>query len=196
MAYKRNPMRSERVCSLARYVMNLPGNAAYTASTQWFERTLDDSANRRLVLPEGFLACDVILSILLDVTSGLQVWPKVIAKHVAAELPFMATENLLMAAVKKGGNRQELHEVIRNHSMAAGRRVKEEGLENDLLERIKNDPAFASIREEFDSLINPSAFVGRAPQQVTDYLNDVVRPLLKERAADLADDADCAALNV
>jgi adenylosuccinate lyase len=133
--------------------MNLPGKAAYTASTQWFERTLDDSANRRLVLPEGFLACDVILSILLDVTSGLQVWPKVIAKHVAAELPFMATENLLMAAVKKGGNRQELHEVIRNHSMAAGRKVKEEGLENDLLERIKNDPAFASIREEFDSLI-------------------------------------------
>ncbi len=196
MAYKRNPMRSERVCSLARYVMNLPGNAAYTASTQWFERTLDDSANRRLVLPEGFLACDVILSILLDVTSGLQVWPKVIEKHVAAELPFMATENLLMAAVKKGGNRQELHEVIRNHSMAAGRRVKEEGQENDLLERIKNDPAFSAIREEFDSLIDPSAFVGRAPQQVSDYLQDEVRPLLAERAAELADDADCAALNV
>jgi adenylosuccinate lyase len=196
MAYKRNPMRCERVCSLARYVMNLPGNAAYTASTQWFERTLDDSANRRLVLPEGFLACDVILSILLDVTSGLQVWPKVIARHVAAELPFMATENLLMAAVKKGGNRQDLHEVIRTHSMAAGRRVKEEGLENDLLDRIRRDPAFAAIRDEFDSLIDPAAFVGRAPRQVADYLRDEVRPLLKARASDMAGDDDCASLNV
>lgn len=120
MAYKRNPMRSERVCSLARYVMNLPGNAAMTESTQWFERTLDDSANRRIILGEGFLTVDIILSLLINITDGLQLWPNVIRKHIQAELPFMATENLLMAAVKKGGNRQELHEVIRTHSMAGG----------------------------------------------------------------------------
>ena len=179
MAYKRNPMRSERVTSLARYVMNLPGNAAMTAATQWFERTLDDSANRRVVLPEAFLATDIVLSILINVTDGLQVWPKVIARHIAAELPFMATENLLMETVKRGGDRQELHEVIREHSMAAGRRVKEEGLDNDLLDRLKKDPAFAAIREDFDSFIDPAAFIGRAPQQVETYLAEVVEPLLK-----------------
>jgi adenylosuccinate lyase len=195
MAYKRNPMRSERVTSLARYVMNLPGNAAMTESTQWFERTLDDSANRRIVLPEAFIATDVILSILIDVTSGMQVWPKVIEKHILAELPFMATENLLMAAVKKGGNRQELHEVIRNHSMAAGRRVKEEGLDNDLLERIKNDPDFASIKDEFDELINPSAFIGRAPQQVADFLEQEIRPLLAKHS-ELLTSAHAEAVNV
>lgn len=179
MAYKRNPMRSERVTSLARYVMNLPGNAAMTAATQWFERTLDDSANRRVVLPEAFLATDIVLSILINVTDGLQVWPKVIARHIAAELPFMATENLLMETVKRGGDRQELHEVIREHSMAAGRRVKEEGLDNDLLDRLKKDPAFAAIKDDFDSFIDPAAFIGRAPQQVETYLAEVVEPLLK-----------------
>jgi adenylosuccinate lyase len=195
MAYKRNPMRSERVTSLARYIINLPGNAAATAATQWMERTLDDSANRRIVLPEAFLACDIILSILVDVTSGIQVWPRVIEKHIMAELPFMATENLLMAAVKKGGNRQELHEVIRSHSMAAGRRVKEEGLDNDLLVRLKNDPAFACIKEEFDSLLDPKAFVGRAPRQVADYLAEEVYPLLKEYEKELQA-ADVEAVNV
>ena len=185
MAYKRNPMRSERITSLARYVMNLPGNAAMTAATQWFERTLDDSANRRIVLPEAFLATDVILSILINVTDGLQVWPKVIAKHINAELPFMATENLLMETVKRGGDRQELHEVIREHSMAAGRRVKEEGLENDLLDRLRNDPAFAAIKDDFDSFIDPAAFIGRAPQQVEAFLAETVRPLLAANAADV-----------
>ena len=185
MAYKRNPMRSERITSLARYVMNLPGNAAMTAATQWFERTLDDSANRRIVLPEAFLATDVILSILINVTDGLQVWDKVIAKHINAELPFMATENLLMETVKRGGDRQELHEVIREHSMAAGRRVKEEGLENDLLDRLRNDPAFAAIKDDFDSLIDPAAFIGRAPQQVEAFLAETVRPLLAAHASEL-----------
>ena len=185
MAYKRNPMRSERVTSLARYVMNLPGNAAMTHATQWFERTLDDSANRRVVLPEAFLATDVILSILINVTDGLQVWKKVIEKHINAELPFMATENLLMEAVKHGGDRQELHEVIREHSMAASRRVKEEGLDNDLIDRLRNDPAFAAIKDDFDSIIDPSAFIGRAPQQVEAFLAEVVRPLLEANKDDV-----------
>lgn len=195
MAYKRNPMRSERVTSLARYVMNLPGNAAATTSTQWFERTLDDSANRRIVLPEAFLTTDIILSILCDVTSGLQVWPRVIARHIAAELPFMATENLLMAAVRKGGDRQQLHEVIRTHSMAAARRVKEEGLDNDLLERLRNAPEFAMIRDEFDSLLDPATFIGRAPRQVEDFLNDRIRPLLAEHREEL-EAVDTDPLNV
>jgi adenylosuccinate lyase len=185
MAYKRNPMRSERVCSLARYVMNLPGNAAMTEATQWFERTLDDSANRRIILGEGFLTVDVILSLLINITDGIQLWPNVIKKHIQAELPFMATENLLMAAVKKGGNRQELHEVIRTHSMAAARRVKEEGADNDLLERLKSDPAFALIRAEFDSLLDPATFVGRAPQQVEEFLAEAIRPILKKYQSEL-----------
>ncbi len=179
MAYKRNPMRSERVTSLARYVMNLPGNAAMTEATQWFERTLDDSANRRLSLPEAFLATDVVLSVLIDISSGFQVWPKVIEKHVRAELPFMATENLLMEAVKRGGNRQQLHEVIRSHSMEASRQVKEFGKDNDLLERLKNDPAFACVKEDFDSIVDPAKFVGRAPEQVADFLTEVVAPILE-----------------
>ncbi len=185
MAYKRNPMRSERVCSLARYVMNLPGNAAMTEATQWFERTLDDSANRRIVLPEAFLTIDIILSLLINITDGIQLWPKVIERHIQAELPFMATENLLMAAVKKGGNRQELHEVIRTHSMAAARRVKEEGGDNDLLARLRGDAAFAMIRDDFDSLLDPSTFIGRAPQQVEDLLAEAVRPMLAEYADEL-----------
>jgi len=186
MAYKRNPMRSERVCSLARYVMNLPGNAAMTEATQWFERTLDDSANRRIILGEGFLTVDIILSLLINITDGIQIWPNVIKRHVQAELPFMATENLLMAAVRRGGNRQELHEVIRVHSMAAARRVKEEGADNDLLDRLRNDPAFACIHGEFDSLLNPATFVGRAPRQVEEFLAEEVRPVLERYNAELA----------
>ena len=195
MAYKRNPMRCERATSLARFVMNLPGNPANTAATQWFERTLDDSANRRISLPEAFLATDVVLSILIDVTGGLQVWPKVIAKHIDAELPFMATENLLMAAVKKGGDRQKLHEVIRTHSMEASRRVKEEGKDNNLLDLLRNAPEFAMIRDEFDSLLDPAGFIGRAPEQVTDFLDDAIRPLLKRYASEL-EKTESEALNV
>ncbi len=194
MAYKRNPMRSERVCSLARYLMNLPVNAAHTHSVQWFERTLDDSANRRLLLPEAFLTADVVLSILINIIDGIQIWPKVIAKHVNAELPFMATENILMAAVKKGGDRQMLHEVIRTHSMEAARRIKEDGGDNDLLSRLKNDPAFAPIKDEFDSLLDPAGFIGRAPEQVSDYLNECVRPLLAANAGAIASESD--AVNV
>ena len=186
MAYKRNPMRSERVCSLSRYLMNLPLNCAQTHSVQWFERTLDDSANRRLALSEAFLTADVVLSTLINITDGLQVWPNVIAKRVRAELPFMATENLMMAAVKKGGDRQELHEVIREHSMAAARRIKEEGGDNDLLERLRNDAAFASIKDEFDAIVNPNDFIGCAPEQVERYLNEKVRPVLEREKAILA----------
>ncbi len=195
MAYKRNPMRSERVCSLSRYIMNLPGNAAMTEATQWFERTLDDSANRRIVLPEAFLAADIVLSLLINITDGLHLWPKVIARHIQAELPFMATENLLMAAVKKGGNRQELHEVIRTHSMAAARRVKEEGADNDLLDRLRTDPAFACIHEEFDSLLDPATFVGRAPRQVEEFLNEAIRPILAENRS-LLENAHGESINV
>ena len=186
MAYKRNPMRSERVCSLSRYLMNLPLNCAQTHSVQWFERTLDDSANRCLALSEAFLTADVVLSTLINITDGLQVWPNVIAKRVRAELPFMATENLMMAAVKKGGDRQELHEVIREHSMAAARRIKEEGGDNDLLDRLRNDPAFASIKDDFDTIVNPNDFIGCAPEQVERYLNEKVRPVLEKESAILA----------
>jgi len=186
MAYKRNPMRSERTCSLARFVMSLPANAANTHATQWFERTLDDSANRRIVLGEAFLTVDVILSLMININTGLQVWPNVIARHVSDELPFMATENILMAAVKAGGDRQELHEAIRVHSMAAARKIKEEGGDNDLIERMKTDPLFAVIAGRFDELINPTDFIGRAPQQVTDYLNNKIKPLLQANAAELA----------
>ena len=195
MAYKRNPMRSERVCSLSRYLMSLPANAAMTEATQWFERTLDDSANRRIVLAESFLAADIILSLLINITDGLQLWPKVIARRIQSELPFMATENLLMAAVKKGGDRQALHEVIRTHSMAAARRVKEEGADNDLLDRLRNDPAFACIRDEFDSLLDPSTFIGRAPQQVEEFLSERVRPVLEQYRQEL-DAATADAVNV
>jgi adenylosuccinate lyase len=185
MAYKRNPMRSERVCSLARYVISLPVNAANTHATQWFERTLDDSAIRRLVLPEGFLAVDVILSLLNDICSGIQVWPNVIARRVAAELPFMATENIMMEAVKAGGNRQDLHEAIRTHSMEAARKIKEEGRENDLLERLKTDPLFTSVAARMDELVNPMAFVGRAPEQAAEFLQNKVYPILTKHAAEL-----------
>lgn len=178
MAYKRNPMRSERACSLARFVMSLPANAANTHANQWFERTLDDSANRRISLPEAFLATDVILSLVANIVDGIQVWPKVIEKHVAAELPFMATENILMAAVQEGGDRQELHEAIRKHSMEAGRQVKEHGGENDLLERLKADPAFEKIKDRIDAIADPKAFVGRAPQQAEELLEDLAYPII------------------
>ena len=180
MAYKRNPMRSERVCSLSRYLMSLPINGAHTHSSQWFERTLDDSANRRLVLPEAFLTADIILSTVANVTSGLQVWPNVIARRVMEELPFMATENILMAAVKAGGDRQELHEAVRVHSMEAARRIKEEGAANDLIERIKNDEHFAVIKERIDELIDAREFIGRAPEQCIDFLNEKVMPVLEK----------------
>ncbi len=182
MAYKRNPMRSERICALSRFVMSLEANAAQTHAAQWFERTLDDSANRRLSLPQAFLAVDIILSTAANVTKGLQVWPKVIARHVQAELPFMATEAVIMAGVKAGGDRQELHEAIRTHSMAAGRRVKEEGADNDLLDRLAGDPVFAKVRAQLSTLTDASRFTGRAPQQVDEFLGEVVTPLLSRSA--------------
>ena len=187
MAYKRNPMRCERICSLARYVISLPANPANTHATQWFERTLDDSANRRIVLGEAFLATDIILSVLANVAEGIQVWPKVIEKHVISELPFMATENILMAAVKAGGDRQELHEAIRTHSMAAGRKVKEMGEANDLMDRIKADPVFAKIAKSIDKIMDPSKFVGRAPQQVDEFLKGEVAPVLEKYKSELSE---------
>ncbi|MDR1733733.1 MAG: adenylosuccinate lyase [Oscillospiraceae bacterium] len=180
MAYKRNPMRSERIGSLARFLTADVLNPAMTASSQWFERTLDDSANKRLSVAEGFLAADAILELYLNVASGLVVYPKVIEKRLRAELPFMATENILMDAVKKGGDRQELHERIRVHSQAAGMTVKAEGGENDLLERIAADPAFGLTLPELQAMLNPADFVGRAPEQVEEFLTDYIQPLLEE----------------
>ena len=180
MAYKRNPMRSERIASLSRYVMIDALNPAWTASVQWFERTLDDSANKRLSVPEGFLAIDGILDLCLNVTDGLKVYPKVIEKHLAAELPFMATENIMMDEVKMGGDRQEFHEEIRELSMKAGRRVKEEGLDNNLLDLIAEDPKFHMTREELDKYIDPKKYIGCAPHQVEKYLAEVIRPILDE----------------
>jgi adenylosuccinate lyase len=180
MAYKRNPMRSERVCSLARYVCSLADNAAQTHSTQWMERTLDDSANRRLSLPQAFLGVDVILQIQANVAGGLQVWPKVIEKHIMAELPFMATEHIIMAGVKAGGDRQELHEAIRTHSMDAARKVKEDGGDNDLLERLANDPLFAAVRDDLPNLVDPKLFIGRAVEQTSEFIETHVDPLLEK----------------
>ena len=179
MAYKRNPMRSERIASLSRYVLADALNPAITSSVQWFERTLDDSANKRLSVPEGFLAVDGILDLAANVADGLVVYPKVIRKHFLAELPFMATENILMDAVKAGGDRQELHEKIRQLSMEAGKVVKEEGKDNDLLERIAADPAFHLTKEDLASAMEPAKYVGRAPRQVKKYLAEVIRPLLE-----------------
>ena len=183
MAYKRNPMRSERIASLARYVMIDALNPAITSATQWFERTLDDSANKRLSIPEGFLAVDGILDLCLNVTDGLKVYDKVIEKHMLAELPFMATENIMMDAVKNGGNRQELHEKIRTLSMEAGMNVKQEGLDNNLLELIAADPDFGLTLEELKaSTMELSKYVGRAPEQVDAFLSQVVRPILDANA--------------
>ncbi len=179
MAYKRNPMRSERIASLARYVMIDALNPAVTSATQWFERTLDDSANKRLSVPEGFLAIDGILDLCLNVVDGLVVYPKVIEKRLMSELPFMATENIMMDAVKAGGDRQELHERIRELSMEAGRNVKEKGLDNNLLELIAADPAFNLTLEELRKAMEPARYVGRAPVQVEAYLEKVISPLLE-----------------
>ena len=186
MAYKRNPMRSERISSLARYVIADAINPAITASTQWFERTLDDSANKRISVPEAFLAVDAILNLYINVVDGLVVYPKVIEQHLRKELPFMATENIMMRAVKKGGDRQELHEAIRMHSMAAAKVIKEEGGENDLVDRIAADPLFAMSKQEILEILRPENFVGRAPRQVEDFIHDVVRPIL-DANADLAE---------
>jgi len=183
MAYKRNPMRCERACALARFLMVAPLHSEFTTAVQWFERTLDDSAIRRLSLPESFLAADGILNLYLSVMEDPVVYPKVIEKHLRAELPFMATENILMECVRRGGDRQELHEVIRQHSHAAAAQVKEHGLENDLLERLATDPAIGMSREEIDSLLDLNAFVGRAPQQVDEFIaNDVKAVLDRNRA--------------
>lgn len=188
MAYKRNPMRCERINALARFLQSLLMNPAETASTQWLERSLDDSANRRLANSESFLTTDAIVQLILNVTSGLVVHPKVVAKHLEEELPFMATETIMMAATRAGGDRQELHEAIRVHSIAAGARVKDEGLSNDMLERISGDPLFASVRDNLEQLCEPSKFVGRAPQQVDDFLANHVRPALKARVGILSKD--------
>ena len=183
MAYKRNPMRCERATALSRFVISLATSPLMTASEQWFERTLDDSANRRLVIPEAFLAVDGILEILLNITSGLAVYPKVIDSHIKAELPFMATENILMAAVKAGGDRQKLHEKIRQHSQAAAAQVKQLGKPNDLIERLKADRDFAKV--DFKSVLNPKDYVGRAPQQVDEFIKDVVQPILRRYRSQL-----------
>ena len=180
MAYKRNPMRSERIASLSRYVMIDALNPAITSASQWFERTLDDSANKRLSVPEGFLAIDGILDLCLNVVDGLVVYPKVIEKRLMSELPFMATENIMMDAVKAGGDRQELHERIRELSMEAGRNVKEKGLDNNLLELIAQDPAFNLSYDDLKKTMDPSKYVGRAKEQVEKYLRDVISPLLEE----------------
>jgi len=183
MPYKRNPMRCERICSLARYVIADAANPAITSATQWFERTLDDSANKRISVPEAFLAVDAILNIYTNVASNLVVHEKVIEKHVMEELPFMASENIMMDAVKRGGNRQELHERIRVHSLEAGRNVKDLGLPNNLIDLIAADPMFGMSREELTAHLEPSRYIGRCPEQVTDFLTDYVQPVL-ERYAD------------
>jgi len=181
MAYKRNPMRSERICSLSRFVMCDAENPAMTASTQWLERTLDDSANKRLSVSEAFLATDAVLELYINVVSGLVVYPKMIEKHLLEELPFMATENIMMEAVKKGGDRQELHERIRVHSMEAGKVVKVEGGKNDLLERIAADPAFGMTLPELESVMEPKNFIGCAPSQTQEFVDQYVKPVLEEK---------------
>lgn len=186
MPYKRNPMRCERICSLSRYVMADAMNPAMTTYNQWFERTLDDSANKRISIPEAFLAVDSILNIYLNVASGIKVYEKVIEKHINEELPFMATENIMMDAVKKGGNRQELHERIRVHSIAAGAVVKEQGLANDLIGRIAADPLFGLTEDEIKKNMDARSYVGRAPSQVTDFLNEYVNPVLEHYSSLLA----------
>lgn len=185
MAYKRNPMRSERIASLSRYVMVDALNPAITSASQWFERTLDDSANKRIAMAEGFLAADAILNILLNVSDGLVVYPKVVRSRVMAELPFMASENIMMKAVKKGGDRQELHERLREHAVAAAAVVKQEGKPNDMIARVESDPAFGLTREEIEAELSPEDFTGRAPQQVEEFLAEVIRPVLDANKEDL-----------
>ena len=190
MAYKRNPMRSERMASLARYIMVDALNPAITASAQWFERTLDDSANKRIAIPEAFLACDAILNIYINVSGGLVVYPKVIERRLMEELPFMATENIMMDAVKNGGDRQELHERIRELSMEAAAVVKQEGGKNDLIERIAKEPMFGMSLEDLQKVLDPKNFVGRAPQQVEEYITEQVMPVLDKNKDSLIDDAE------
>ena len=190
MAYKRNPMRSERMGSLARYVISLPMNSAITAGTQWFERTLDDSANRRIVNAQAFLALDGILNIYMNVSENLVVYDKVIAKHIAAELPFMATENIMMECVKAGGNRQELHERIRVLSMEAGRNVKKRGGDNNLIDLIKNDDMFAAVKDRLDEILDAKKFIGRAPSQVVEFISNEIDPILAENKAVLGAKGD------
>ena len=190
MAYKRNPMRSERIASLSRYVMSDLMNPYITAATQWFERTLDDSANKRLSVPEAFLAIDGILDLYMNVADGLVVYEKVIEKHIMAELPFMATENIMMDAVKRGGDRQELHEKIRTLSMEAGRNVKERGLDNNLLELIAAEPSFGITLEELKKQMEPSKYTGRSKEQVEDFLKEVIRPILEENKEELGLEAE------
>ena len=192
MPYKRNPMRSERICALARYVIQDGVNPAMTAATQWFERTLDDSANKRIAVAEAFLAVDAILEIYINVTAGLVVYDRVVRRRVMEKLPFMATENIMMEAVKRGGNRQELHEALREHSHAAARRVKLEGGQNDLIDRIVDDPLFPLSREEIEAQMAPEKYVGRAPSQVTEFLRGEIAPLL----AGYPDESIQAELNV
>lgn len=184
MAYKRNPMRAERICSLARFAMGLTASASQTAATQWLERTLDDSAVRRLFLPQAFLAIDAVLTLYLNVVPGLVVYPNVIARHVAEELPFMATENLMMAAVQAGGDRQAVHERIRAHSQAAGARIKGEGAANDLVSRLRDDATFAGM--DLDAVMDPARFVGRSPQQVEAFVTEQVGPIRRKYPASLA----------
>ena len=190
MAYKRNPMRTERMAALANYVISDTLNPAITAATQWFERTLDDSANRRISISEAFLATDAILELFINVSDGLVVYPKVIEAHLRAELPFMATENIMMDAVKDGGDRQVLHEKIRVHSMAAGKVVKEEGKDNDLLKRIADDPAFNVTYDELLAKVKPEEYVGRAPEQTVEFIESVVKPIITANAELLGIEAD------
>lgn len=190
MPYKRNPMRSERITSLARYVMVDTLNGYFTTATQWFERTLDDSANKRIAVAEAFLGIDSILNIMLNVCDGLVVYPKVVEQRVLKELPFMATENIMMTAVKKGGDRQELHEKLRLHSIAAAKVVKEEGLENDLIDRICADPSFNLSREEIDAVLDPINFVGRSVEQVEEFLTDYIEPIRRANRAELNEKAE------
>jgi adenylosuccinate lyase len=190
MAYKRNPMRAERICGLARFVTSLETSGAETAATQWLERTLDDSANRRLTIPQAFLATDAILILYQNIASGLVVYPQVIARHLRDELPFMATENVLMGAVSKGGDRQTLHEKIRQHSQSAALVVKQQGGENDMLERLRRDPAFAMV--DYTEVLKPEKFVGRAPQQVDDFVKEVIGPIRERYAESLKKRSEAA----
>ncbi|MBQ7322980.1 MAG: adenylosuccinate lyase [Clostridia bacterium] len=190
MTYKRNPMRSERIGALARYVISLPTNSALTAATQWFERTLDDSANRRIVNAQAFLSVDAILNIYMNVAENLVVYEKVIEKHIRAELPFMATENIMMECVKAGGNRQELHEEIRMLSMEAGKNVKVDGKENNLIELIKQDEMFAPVWDHLDEILDAKKFIGRAPSQVTEFIENEIQPILDKHKELLGEKGD------
>jgi adenylosuccinate lyase len=194
MAYKRNPMRSERIGALARHVIALTIDPAFTAASQWFERTLDDSANKRIAVPEAYLATDAVLLIVHNVASGMVVYPEMIRRHLMEELPFMATENLMMRAARRGGDRQELHERVRRHSIEAGREVKQHGRPNDLMDRIAADPEFGVTRAELEEDLRPELYVGRAPEQVDEFLREWVRPALERHAGEL--EAGAPALHV